>query len=83
MKPHIRRLRQECPTPICLNCSILRKTDPGRACFGSHMDITIPYDELGSYDAVTKDGEIIPIIRGGRFVLPGTEELNQALEGLA
>lgn len=64
-------------------CSILRKTDPGRAYFGSHMDITIPYDELGSYDAVTKDGEIIPIIRGGRFVLPGTEELNQALEGLA
>ena len=62
------------------SCSILRKTDPGKAYFGSHMDITIPYDELGSYDAVTRDGEIIPIIRDGRFVLPGTEELNHALD---
>lgn len=57
-----------------------RKEDPEKAYFGCHTDITIPYDELGEYTAVCADGTRIPIIRNGRFVLPGTEELNRPLE---
>ncbi|MBR6478668.1 MAG: aminopeptidase [Lachnospiraceae bacterium] len=60
--------------------SLLRTTDPSKAYFNCHTDITIPYDELGELTAVTKSGERIPIILEGRFVLPGTEELNQALD---
>lgn len=58
--------------------SILRKTDPSKAYFNCHTDVTIPYDELGELTAVKANGERIPIIREGKFVLPGTEELNQA-----
>jgi hypothetical protein len=57
-------------------CSILRKTDPGKAYFAVHTDITIPYHELDSIEAVTRHGEHISIISGGRFVLEGTEVLN-------
>ena len=44
-----------------------------------HTDITIPYDELGSIVVVAKDGTETEIIRDGRFVLPGTEILNEPL----
>ncbi len=57
-----------------------REKDPGKAYFNCHTDITIPYDELGELNAVCKDGTVIAIIREGRFVLPGTEELNRPLE---
>lgn len=60
--------------------SILRKTDPSKAYFNCHTDITIPYDELGRIVAVAKDGTKTDIIVNGRFVLPGTEELNKALD---
>lgn len=56
--------------------SILRKTDPSKAYFACHTDITIPYDELGSITAYDKDGSAHRIIENGRFVLEGTEELN-------
>lgn len=59
--------------------SVLRKTDPSKAYFSCHTDITIPYSELGDICAVTPEGKQIPIIRQGRFVLEGTEELNDAL----
>ena len=62
--------------------SILRKTDPGKAYFGCHTDITIPYEELGSITVEMADREEIPLIRSGRFVLPGTEELNEPLKDL-
>lgn len=58
--------------------SRLRKEKPEEAYFNCHTDITIPYDELGELAAVTKDGSRIEIIRNGRFVLPGTEVLNEA-----
>ena len=61
--------------------SALRKTDPENAYFGVHCDITIPYDELGSITAVSGK-ERIDIIRDGKFVLPGTEELNDALSDI-
>ncbi len=61
-------------------CSILRKTDPGKAYFDCHMDITIPYDELGEVCVIRGDGTEIPLLKNGRFVLPGTEELNGPLD---
>ena len=60
--------------------SILRKTDISKAYFGCHTDITIPYDELGSIRVVGKNGEETSIIENGRFVLAGTEELNNPFD---
>ncbi len=60
--------------------SILRREDPAKAYLGCHTDITIPYEELGSIRAVKADGTEISIIEDGRFVLPGTEELNIPLD---
>lgn len=60
--------------------SILRKDGENRdkAYFQCHTDITVPYDELGRLYGVTKEGEEISLIEKGRFVLPGTEMLNEA-----
>lgn len=60
-------------------CSILRKEDSSKAYFNCHTDITIPYDELKEVSVVTGEKEVIPIIREGRFVLEGCEELNKPL----
>lgn len=60
--------------------SLLRKSEPSKAYFGCHTDITIPYDELGSIIAYDKAGNAYPIIEKGRFVLAGCEELNKPLE---
>ena len=62
-------------------CSLLRHTDMEKAYFGCHTDITIPYEELLDISAYTADGEKITIISDGRFVLPGTERLNDAFNG--
>ncbi len=56
--------------------SLLRQKEPKKAYFNCHTDITIPYDEIGLLEAVHPDGEGEEIIRNGRFVLPGCEELN-------
>ena len=56
--------------------SLLRKTQPEKAYFNCHTDITIPYDEIGSISAIHSDGKEIKIIENGRFVLEGCEELN-------
>ena len=58
----------------------LRKSEPAKAYFDCHTDITIPYDELGEVTAVCKDGSRVEIIRNGRFVLAGCEELNAPFE---
>ena len=63
-------------------CSMFRKTDPSKAYFNCHTDITIPYNELGHIYAEDKTGEKIYIIDKGRFVLDGCEELNKPIEGL-
>lgn len=60
--------------------SLLRKEDSSKAYLNCHTDITIPYDELDSIIAVEADGTEHPIILDGRFVVPGTEELNRPLE---
>ena len=60
----------------------LRHTEPQKAYFDCHTDITIPYDELGEISVVCADEEVITLIEEGRFVLPGCEELNRALDGM-
>jgi len=63
-------------------CSALRKEDPEKAYFHCHTDITIPFEELGEIVVETLDKKEIVLLSEGRFVLPGTEELNRPLEGL-
>lgn len=60
--------------------SELRKEDLKLAYYGCHTDVTIPYDELDSIAVIDDDGESTYIIRDGRFVLPGTEALNEPFE---
>lgn len=62
--------------------SILRKEDVSKAYFQCHTDITIPYEELEEISVVTADQEKIVLLRDGKFVLSGTEILNEALEEL-
>lgn len=59
--------------------SILRKSDISKAYFNCHTDITIPYDELGAITVIREDGSTTDIIRDGKFVVPGTEKLNEPL----
>lgn len=60
--------------------SALRKEDVSKAYFHCHTDITIPYEELLSIVVVTRTGENILLLENGRFVLPGTEVLNEPLK---
>ena len=60
--------------------SEMRKDDVSLAYYGCHTDITIPYDELGSICTIDDEGDMTPVIEDGRFVLPGTEELNRPFE---
>ena len=62
--------------------SVNRKEDVSKAYFNCHTDITIPYEELEEISVVTKDGKHIILIKDGKFVLPGTEVLNEPLETL-
>lgn len=56
-----------------------RKTNPSKAYFNCHTDITIPFDELGGIYAIREEGSEIAIIEDGLFVLEGVEELNKPL----
>ncbi len=60
--------------------TLIRKTDPSKAYYGCHTDITIPYEELGSIRVLCRDGSETVLIEGGRFVLAGTEALNVPLD---
>lgn len=62
--------------------SILRKEDLSKAYFQCHTDITIPYEELEEISVVKPDGEKIVILKDTRFVLEGTEMLNEPLAEL-
>lgn len=62
--------------------SALRKEDLSMAYYNCHTDITIPYEELQSIRVIDEDGEMVSIIEDGRFVLPGTQELNRPLEDI-
>ena len=58
-------------------CSIKRKTDIKSAYFNCHTDITIPLVELGDIYTNEPDGTNTYIIKDGRFVLEGSEILNE------
>ena len=62
--------------------SILRKENVEKAYFQCHTDITIPYEELEEISVLTKEGKQIILLKDGRFVLPGTEVLNEPFENL-
>lgn len=62
--------------------SVKRHDEPQAAYFNCHTDITIPYDELGELVAVTADGTKNEIIKEGRFVLEGLDELNKPLDNM-
>lgn len=62
--------------------SRMRNSNPEKAYFNCHTDITIPYDELGDIVVHMEDRGLNTIIRDGRFVLKGTEKLNQAIKEL-
>lgn len=56
--------------------SILRSTEPEKAYFQKHIDITLPMDAIGRMSVVKSNGDEIDLIREGRFVLIGTDLLN-------
>ena len=60
--------------------SAKRKENPSEAYFQCHTDITIPYNDIKEISVLTKEGERLPLIVDGRFVLAGTEVLNEPLE---
>ena len=62
------------------SCSLLRKEDVSKAYFNCHTDITVPYKELEEISVVTNEGKDIILLEDGRFVLPGTEVLNEPLD---
>lgn len=59
--------------------SAKRKENVEQAYFNCHTDITIPYDELDCITVIREDGTTVDVIRDGKFVVPGTEELNKPL----
>ncbi|MBO5509986.1 MAG: aminopeptidase, partial [Lachnospiraceae bacterium] len=65
-------------------CSLLRHSEVPeereKAYFNCHTDITIPYEEIEGIYSVRKDGSRVAVIKNGRFVLEGTEKLNEAFE---
>ena len=61
-------------------CSALRNEDVSKAYFNCHTDVTMPFEELALIEAVLPDGSSIPIIKDGRFVVAGCEELNVPLD---
>ena len=60
----------------------LRHADRENAYTHVHKDITLPYHGIGVIRVITSSGQMIEIIRNGRFVLRGTELLNEALRAL-
>jgi aminopeptidase len=60
--------------------SALRKEDINKAYTNCHTDITLPYEDLDFITAISENGEEFDVIRNGRFVVPGTEELNIPLD---
>lgn len=60
--------------------SLLRKTDVSQAYTYKHTDITIPYEELDLIESIDKEGKTFTILKDGRFVLTGTELLNEPFQ---
>lgn len=61
--------------------SIKRKEDMSKAYTNCHTDITLPYDGLSKISVYKGEQELSTIIKDGRFVLEGTDMLNEPFEG--
>lgn len=59
--------------------SLKRLTEPEKAYFNCHTDITIPYDEIGKITAVGTSLGDVNIIENGRFAPDTCQILNEAL----
>ncbi|MCK8059331.1 MULTISPECIES: aminopeptidase [unclassified Fusibacter] len=57
-----------------------RHTDMDKAYTNVHTDITLPYDSLEAIYVEVQNAEQIDIIKNGRFVLEGTQDLNLPFE---
>ncbi|MHA2298750.1 MAG: aminopeptidase [Candidatus Hodarchaeales archaeon] len=60
--------------------SILRKTNMIEAYTNKHSDITMAFDSIDFITAVKSNGERVAIIKDGKFVLDGTQLLNEPLK---
>jgi hypothetical protein len=60
--------------------SVLRRDNPKETDYNKHLDITLPYDAIAFITVITNAGESIDVIRDGRFVLSGVEELNEVID---
>ncbi len=60
--------------------TIQRREDPSLAYTNKHTDVTLPYSSLDSISVIHPGGREVFIINCGRFVLPGTEMLNDAID---
>lgn len=56
-----------------------RRKEGGEVYTNIHTDITLAFDELERLEGVGADGTRTLILEKGRFVLPGTEALNEPL----
>ena len=63
--------------------TLIRKEKPEEAYYNCHTDITIPYDELALIEVLCEDGTSKAVIKDGRFVLEGTEQLNVPLDSFS
>ncbi|MFC1853838.1 aminopeptidase [candidate division CSSED10-310 bacterium] len=59
-----------------------RNTNPQDAYTHCHTDLILPYNSIDYLAVITAQGEKTDIIRSGRFVLDGTELLNEPFEML-
>ncbi|MDD5529407.1 MAG: aminopeptidase [bacterium] len=57
--------------------SVLRKKDVNQAYTNKHIDITLPFDDIEFITSIVNNKNKLDIIKNGRFVLKGTEELNE------
>ena len=57
----------------------VRRREDSEVYTNIHTDITLAFDELERLEGVRADGTRTVILEKGRFVLPGTEALNEPL----
>ena len=64
---------------VCRENEVTRERKQKNVYFGKHIDITLPYHQVEYLRGVRADESRLEIIRRGRFVLAGTDALNEGL----
>lgn len=63
---------------VCrVNEAAERSCEKERVYYEKHIDITLPYHQVEYLRGIRPDGSMLYFIRKGRFVLEGTEGLNE------